>query len=65
MNASPGRRSRMQTEIHVMSYNVLADCLAKPENGHEFQGPHILDFSFRGPRIIEEIRESHAGLLCL
>ena len=41
---APVRVSRRETEIHVMSYNVLADMAATPERGHDVQAPHILDF---------------------
>lgn len=57
------RSSRANKLIHVMSYNVLADNLAKPE----WFGcsPQILDFEFRGPRVIDEIASSEASILCL
>jgi mRNA deadenylase 3'-5' endonuclease subunit Ccr4 len=50
--------------IHVMSYNVLADRLAL---SHIFTHTtrSVLAFNFRGPRIIAEIRESKADILCL
>ncbi len=50
--------------IHVLSYNLLADRLA-----HASRYPHIprsiLAFNYRGPRIVAEIRESEADILCL
>ena len=46
-----------------MSYNLLASYLAKPE---WFGCPgEILDFSFRAPRIIEEIKSSNASIVFL
>ena len=50
--------------IHVMSYNVLADQLATPDF-HPLQTSQELDFAFRAPRIIEEIRQSGASLVFL
>ena len=48
--------SRMKSlDIHVMSYNVLADQLALTSY-HTHASSSLLDFSFRGPRIVEEIR---------
>ena len=46
-----------------MSYNLLADqvCDAKRFGTSE----QICDFNFRGPRIIEEISQSDASLICL
>jgi mRNA deadenylase 3'-5' endonuclease subunit Ccr4 len=50
--------------LHVMSYNILADRLALPN-----YFPHTtrsrLAFEFRGPRIIAEIRQSRADIICL
>ena len=51
-------------QIKVMSYNVLADRLASLKHfGHTTRS--ILSLQFRGPRIITEIRESNADVLCL
>ena len=50
--------------IHVMSYNVLADHLASLDY-HPLNTSQHLDFNFRAPRIIEEIRESEATLVTL
>ena len=47
-----------------MSYNVLADQLATPQF-HPGQSMDILKFSFRSTRLIEEISQSDASLLCL
>jgi mRNA deadenylase 3'-5' endonuclease subunit Ccr4 len=47
-----------------MSYNILADRLALPN-----YFPHTtrsrLSFEFRGPRVIAEIRQSRADVICL
>lgn len=47
-----------------MSYNILADQLCSP-NWFTYASKQVLDFKFRGPRIIEEIASSSASLLCL
>ena len=47
-----------------MSYNLLADCLATPEY-HPYQSSRLLEFSFRAPRIMQEIAQSGASLICL
>ena len=47
-----------------MSYNILADQLAT-EEFQPMQQSHMLEFGFRAPRIIEEIRSSDASLVCL
>ena len=57
------RSSRDQKLIRVMSYNVLADCVANPITYCTSQ--QVIDFEFRGPRIIEEIANSEASLVCL
>ena len=54
----------MKSSIHVMSYNVLADQLATLDY-HPGQTKEMLDFSFRSTRIIEEIRQSDASLICM
>ena len=46
-----------------MSYNLLADCCANPVSFSTSQ--QVIDFNFRAPRIIEEIRQSGATLICL
>ena len=46
-----------------MSYNLLADCIANPVGYSTSQ--QVIDFRFRAPRIIEEIRQSGATLVCL
>lgn len=48
---------REKKSIHVMSYNLLADQLAPP-NYFTYASPAVLDFCFRGPRIMEEIASS-------
>ena len=50
--------------LHVMSYNVLADRLASLRKFRHTTAP-ILDFDFRGPRIIEEIKNSRASIVCM
>ena len=47
-----------------MSYNVLADRLASLSKFSHTTAP-ILHFDYRGPRIIEEIRQSKASIICL
>ncbi len=61
---SPGRRSFIKNMVHVMSYNVLADHLATPQF-HPFQSSQVMDFTFRATRIIEEIKQSDASIICL
>ena len=47
-----------------MSYNILADRLASTSKfSHTIK--EVLDFNFRGPRIIEEIKQSQACIFCL
>ena len=46
-----------------MSYNVLADGLATTSM-HFHASEKELDFKFRGPRVISEIAESSAGIVC-
>ena len=48
---------REKKKIHVMSYNLLADHLTCP-GYFTYASPAVLDFSFRGPRIMEEIASS-------
>ena len=47
-----------------MSYNLLADHMALPKY-FPYASPQVLDFRFRGPRLIEEIGMSNASLICL
>lgn len=47
-----------------MSYNLLADGLDTADKGHK-QSSDILDFKFRSPRIMQEIAQSDASLICL
>ena len=53
-----------QSEIHVMSYNLLTSFYAT-QKSHPHASNEILDFNFRAPRIIEEIRGSDAQVICL
>ena len=64
LSSSASRASMIKNMVHVMSYNLLADQLATPDY-HTSQAKEVLDFQFRGPRIIEEIGTSDASLLCL
>ena len=50
--------------IHVMSYNLLADHLCQPDY-FTYASDQVLDFKFRGPRIIEEIASSDASMIFL
>ena len=57
-------REHPERRLHVMSYNVLADRLASLDKfSHTTKA--VLDFAFRGPRIIEEIKQSEASIFCL
>ena len=47
-----------------MSYNVLADRLASLSKFSHTTND-VLDFDFRGPRIIEEIKQSGASIVCI
>ena len=47
-----------------MSYNLLADSYATSDM-HSHASSAVLSFSFRGPRLIEEISMSGASLICL
>ena len=51
-------------EITVMTYNFLSDRMATQEH-HSYASLSNLDFNFRGPRILEEIKASDADILCL
>lgn len=53
-----------QSEIHVMSYNLLTSFYAT-QKSHSHASQEILDFDFRGPRIVEEINSSAAQVICL
>ena len=49
----------------MLEYNLLADIYTTGvHEDHLFTGAH-LEFSCRAPRIIEEIRESKAEVICL
>ena len=48
-----------------MSYNILADQLCHHNSAQFNTSKAICDFNFRGPRIIEEIAQSDASLICL
>ena len=50
--------------LHVMSYNVLADRLASLRKFRHTTAP-VLDFDFRGPRIVDEIKNSRASIICM
>ena len=47
-----------------MSYNILCDGLDTQKN-HPNTSQEILAFSFRAPRIVQEISQSEAGIICL
>ena len=49
--------------VQVMSYNVLADGLAT-QNMHSHASEKELAFEFRAPRVIQEISQSNAGIVC-
>ena len=57
-------KSNPENILHVMSYNVLADRLASLRKFRHTTAP-ILNFDFRGPRIIDEIKQSRASIVCL
>ena len=46
-----------------MSYNVLADRLASTDK-FSHTTSKVLHFDYRGPRIIEEIKQSEANVFC-
>ena len=50
-----------------MSYNVLADSLAEKrgEVWHMHTKNNMLAWTFRFPRIVKEIEESGAGVICM
>ena len=47
-----------------MSYNILADRLATQYH-HKKTPTDFLHLQFRGPRILAEIRQSNADIICL
>ena len=51
-------------EIKIMSYNILADVYTGMTHGHHLNRDH-LDFSDRSAKIISEIRQSDADIVCL
>ena len=53
-----------QNILNVMSYNVLADRLASLSKFSHTTAP-VLHFDYRAPRIIEEIKQSEASIVCL
>ena len=63
-SGSRSKLSRKGHQIHVMSYNLLADQMCSPDY-FTYASPQVLDFNFRGPRVIEEISLSEASLICL
>ena len=48
--------------IHVMSYNVLADGLARTD-WFTYANEKELDFNFRAPRVLQEIANSGASIV--
>ena len=64
ISSEPLPTNGSNVRFHVMSYNILADQLARCEL-HPGVSPSILDFKFRAPRIIQDIEQSDASLICL
>ena len=52
--------------LQVMSYNVLADRFATDGNTKfHHTTEKVLNFDYRGPRILDEIKHSDAPIVCL
>ena len=50
--------------LHVMSYNVLANRLATLDKfSHTTRD--VLHFDFRGPRIMQEMAQTQANIICM
>lgn len=62
---NPGKVDKNKI-IHVMSYNILADHLAKQRGDfwHTHASDAILDITYRAPRIMEELKSSDASIIC-
>ena len=50
--------------LNIVCYNLLAKGYDKPE-GWPYVDPEVLNFDYRGPRIIKELAESQADMMCL
>ena len=49
----------------MVQYNILADIYTDQEHAwHMFLGPHS-EFEVRGPKIVAELKESNADIICL
>ena len=47
-----------------MSYNILAEGYDEPD-WFKYADPRVLDFKYRSQKIITEIGESKADIICL
>ena len=50
--------------ISVMTYNILADCYCLP-NYFPYAQHSILSFTYRAPKILNEIKSTNADIICL
>ena len=51
--------------MKILSYNILADRYTNPERTKGHMNENHLDFAKRSARIMSEIRDSDADLICL
>ena len=58
------KKADRHSTIQVMCYNLLADGLAQKSH-FPYASEKELEFTFRAPRIMEEINNSGAGIICL
>ena len=56
--------SRTVIPLRVMSYNILAQPYAT-QRAFPYAFPEILDFNYRSPRIMQDLRQINADIVCL
>ena len=49
--------------LNLVCYNVLAELLAKSDQ-YPYADPRVLDWDYRGPRIVTEVIQSDADIIC-
>ncbi|KAI9209650.1 Endonuclease/exonuclease/phosphatase [Polychytrium aggregatum] len=67
-SASDGDEQERALAITVVTYNILADNLAYQHRhlyDHTFDNHWLLQWSYRAPRLLFELRESQGDVICL
>lgn len=57
-------KANKQKLLSVMQYNLLADRLCTIKR-YPFAKEHVRQFEWRGPMIVEEIKQANCDVVCL